>query len=441
MTQDRENLDRRVLTQLQYDRLRALLEEILPANVFYARKFAVADISLSSLASRPSPLAPLPFTTKAELIADQEAHPPYGQILTYPLARYSRLCQTSGTAGRPLRWLDTTESWQGLLDCWEMIFRIIGVRAGDRLFFAFSFGPFLGFWTAFDAASRLGYLCLPAGGMSSGARLRFLLDNTATVVLCTPTYALRLAEVAKGEGIDLARSGVRALLVAGEPGGSIPATRARIETAWGARVFDHSGMTEIGPLSVECPENPGGIHLLESEYIAEVLDLQTGQPTAPGRIGELVVTNLHRLGSPLIRYRTGDLVRVSTEPCPCGRALLRLEGGILGRSDDMIHLRGNNLYPSALEAIIRRFPEVAEYRVEVDHSSMLADLRIEVEPVTETGGPAVVEKVGRAIRDELLFRAEVRAVAPGTLPRFEMKSKRILRKGAKTPRDRKGDGP
>src|SRR5262249_44971190 len=152
-----------------------------------------------------------------------------------------------------------------------------GVRPGDRLFFPFSFGPFLGFWTAFDAASRLGYFCLPGGGMSSGARLRFLLDNQATVGLCTPTYALRLAGGAREPGLDLPGRPVRAVIVAGERGGSIPATRARIEEGWGARVFDHSGLTEVGPLSIECPENPAGLHLLETECYAEVIDPATGQ--------------------------------------------------------------------------------------------------------------------------------------------------------------------
>jgi phenylacetate-CoA ligase len=305
-----------------------------------------------------------------------------------------------------------------------MIFRIVGLTNADRLFFPFSFGPFLGFWTAFEAAARQGRLCLPGGGMSSVARLRFLLDHEVTVVLCTPTYALHLAETAATEGIDLAASAVRAVIVAGEPGGGIPATRSRIETAWGARLFDHCGMTEIGPAGIECPNNPAGVHLLESEYLAEVIDPPTGRAVPPGDLGELVLTNFGRSGSPLLRYRTGDLVRVDPRPCPCGRTFVRLEGGIRGRTDDMIHLRGNNLHPSALEAVIRRFPEVAEYRVEVDQSGPLANLRVEV----EAANAEVAERIGRAIRDEFLFRAEVVAVPPGSLPRFEMKARRVVRK-------------
>jgi phenylacetate-CoA ligase len=420
-------LERAVLTQRQVERLHLLLAEALPKNCFYARKFAEAAMSQAEVAT-PSDLPRLPFTTKAELLADQANYPPYGQILTYPTARYCRLHQTSGTHARPLYWLDTPESWSWILACWEKIFQIIGVDSGDRLFFPFSFGPFLGFWAAFDAAVRLGFFCLPGGGMSSVARLHFLLEHQVTVLFCTPTYALRLAEMARQEGIDLAHSAVRTLIVAGEPGGSIPATRQQIERAWAARVIDHSGMTEVGSLGIECPQNPAGLHLLETECLVEVIDPATGAPMPPGQTGELVLTNLGRWGSPLLRYRTGDLVRVDPRPCPCGRTWIRLEGGILGRTDDMIHLRGNNLYPSALEAVIRRFPDVAEYRVEVEQGESLPVLRIEVEPLASASTNGLAERIGRAIRDEMLFRAEVTTVPAGTLPRFEMKARRIVQK-------------
>ena len=163
---------------------------------------------------------------------------------------------------------------------------------------------------------------------------------------------------------------------------------------------------------------------MEDDYIVEVIDPKTGVPAVGNEVGELVVTNLHRLGSPLIRYRTGDLVRIDPNPCPCGRALVRLQGGILGRTDDMIVLRGNNFYPSALEGVIRRFAEVVEYRVQVDASSPLAELRVEVETVADAAG-SLPQRLAQAIRDELLFRAEVAMVPPGSLPRFEMKAQRV----------------
>ena len=296
----------------------------------------------------------LPFTTKAELVADQAAHPPYGTNLTRPLADYTRLHQSSGTtSGRPLCWLDTPESWNWIVSRWDIIYRHVGIQTDDRFYFAFSFGPFLGFWSAFESASR-SHFCLPAGGLSSSARLRQIIDHRITVVLCTPTYALHLAEIALKDQIDLAASSVRAIIVAGEPGGLIPATRQRIESAWGARVFDHYGLTEIGPVAVETANEPGSLLIVDG-YDAEVIDPQTLQLTGAGQVGELVLTNHGRMDSPLIRYRTGDLVRGVVTPRG-----LRLEGGILGRADDMIHIRGNNVYPTALEGIVRRFPEVAE---------------------------------------------------------------------------------
>ena len=421
-----EKLPRAELERLQCERLVALLRNILPANRFYALKFAAAGLQADDIRS-PADLKRLPFTTKTELVADQAEHPPYGSNLTYPLERYCRLHQTSGTSGRPLRWLDTPESWAWALDCWAAKYRFVRLRPGDRLFFPFSFGPFLGFWTAFESAAKVGYLCLPGGAMSSTARLRFMLANDTTVVLCTPTYALHLAEVARAKGIDLVNSSVRALIVAGEPGGSIPATRQRIESSWGARVFDHHGMTETGPVTAECVENPGGIHVLEHHYLAEVIDPATGDDVPPGTVGELVLTNLGRWGSPLLRYRSGDLVRVDPRPCPCGCVFLRLDGGIRGRADDMIVLRGNNVHPGALQAILHRFTEIVEYRLEVDRAGTLPKLRVEIE-AREGSSQDVAARVDRMIRDELLFRAEVRQVQPGTLPRFEMKAQRLVKK-------------
>jgi phenylacetate-CoA ligase len=245
------------------------------------------------------------------------------------------------------------------------------------------------------------------------------MEHRATVVCCTPTYALHLAELAATEGIDLANSPVRIVLVAGEPGGSIPATRARIETVWGARVIDHYGMTEIGPVAIEPANNPQRLLVLESQYIAEVLEPNGAAPCAPGQPGELVLTNLGRLGSPILRYRTGDIVHAERT-----EAGLMLHGGVQGRTDDMIHVRGNNLYPSAIEAVVRRFPEVAEFRIVVDRRGPLTDLRIEVEPTQPH--ERIAEAVARAIRDDLLFRVEVVSVAPGTLPRHEMKARRVV---------------
>jgi phenylacetate-CoA ligase len=422
-----EHLARNELERLQRQRLRALLDAALPGNCFYAKKIKECGLPLDRLHEREV-FCRLPFSTKSELIADQKANPPYGSNLSLPLSQYTRMHQTSGTSGQPLRWLDTPKSWEWMLGCWHQVYRAADIEPTDRFFFPFSFGPFLGFWTAFEAATRYGCLALAGGGMTSLARLRFLLDNQVNVLVCTPTYALRLAEVARENGIVLERRtagyAVRAIVVGGEPGGSIPATRRRIEDAWQARLFDQSGMTEIGPVTCECTH--GGIHVLEGDFLAEVIEPNTGHPVTPGMVGELVLTNLGRWGSPLLRYQTGDLVRVAQGHCDCGRTFLRLAGGILGRTDDMIHVRGNNLYPSSLESVIRRFPEVAEYRVAVNHAGALAEVNIALEPVTHAAGTGLAERVAQAIRQELLFRVDVEIVLPGSLPRFEMKAKRVV---------------
>ena len=422
-TSDDERLDAGGLRALQRRKLAAMLAELSASNAFYRRKLEGIEFDPLN-----DPLDHLPFTTRGELEADQTANPPYGTNLTYPLARYTRYCQTSGTGGRAMRWLDTNESWNWIGRCWGKIFRAAGVGASDRLLFAFSFGPFLGFWGAFDSSVAHGFLSLPAGGMSTSARLKMIFENRVTVVLCTPTYALRIAEVARQEGLDLAGSSVRALFVAGEPGGSIPETKKAIETAWGARMFDHSGMTEIGPMSFECREAPGGIHVIESEYIVEVIDPASGRAVPDGQIGEMVVTNLGRWGSPLIRYRTNDQVRLTRGTCACGRTFARLEGGILGRVDEMLIVRGNNVFPTAVEAVLRRFPEVVEFRVNILECGTLTRVMLEIEPAPEFSDPAsLCQRVGRTLAETLSFKADVQAVPPGTLPRFEMKAKRFVR--------------
>ena len=337
--------------------LNALIAGIAATNQFYRRKLTDAD-GLGGFATLADYCARMPFTTKDELARDQVANPPYGSTLTFPPTAYTRFHQTSGTSGKPLIWLDTPESWQWVLDNWKVVWQKAGAGRGDAAFFAFSFGPFLGFWAAFDSAVQLGIRAIPAGGLSSAERLRFLLTQRPRLLCCTPTYALRLAEVAKAESFDLRHSGVERIMVAGEPGGSVPEIRARIEQSWpGARVVDHHGMTEIGPVSYGVPEEPAVLRLMHQSYHCEVLQPGSGERVHTGGRGELVLTTLGRSACPLLRYRTGDLVRPIALPGE-DPAEFALEGGILGRVDDMVIVRGVNVYPSAIDVIIRRFGDV-----------------------------------------------------------------------------------
>ena len=412
----------------QLEQLRSLIAELFPGNAFYSQKLNAAGVTFD-VASLADFSRRFPLTAKSELVQNQLAHPPFGTNLTYPLDRYTRFHQTSGTTGTPLRWLDTPESWDWMLDSWTEIYRAAGVTSADRVYFAFSFGPFIGFWMAFEAAARMGALCLPGGGMSSAARLRGILDNGATVLCCTPTYALRLAEVAAAEKIDLRRSRVKTIIVAGESGGSIPSMRARLEQHWpGARVFDHHGMTETGPVTYECPAHPGVLHVIESAYLAEIIDPATANPVAPGQPGELVLTTLGRTGSPLLRYRTGDVVKMASQPCGCGRHEMALAGGILGRTDDMIVVRGVNIYPSAVEEIINAAEGVAEYQVRVSTSQAMAELSVQIEPAPDCADVAgLIAKLEKQFQTQFALRVPVTKVPPGALPRFEMKAKRWTR--------------
>jgi len=418
--------DRRQIEQLQLEKARALLRALVPANPFYARKLAGIDFE-SALASLDAFCSTVPCTTRHELVRDRLEHPPYGSDLTFPLESYVRCHQTSGTTTVPIRWLDTAESWGHIVENWTQIFAAAGVDRQDRFFFAFSFGPFLGFWSALDAVLRLGCFCFAGGSMTSLARLQAILDNGITVLCCTPTYAQHLSEVARDKAIDLGRSRLRLIIVAGEGGGSIPATRARIESAWpGAVVFDHHGMTEVGPVSYQCPVKPGILHIIESAYLAEVLDPGSGLPIAAGEAGELALTTLDRIGSPLLRYRTGDLVKaLPVGQCSCGRHALALEGGILGRADDMVVVRGVNVYPSLIEEIVRGCPEVAEYRVELDCRQALMELSVEIEPDAKTTETSSLQnQLERSLQTALNLRIPVRLLSPGSLPRFEMKAQR-----------------
>lgn len=408
-----------ISTQLQ--RFRQMLASVLETNAFYRRKLTDAGITQPNDVQTLNDYRQLPFTTKAELSADQVSHPPYGTNLTFPLEKYTCLHRTSGTTGSPLRWLDTAESWDWWGKCWREIYEAAGVTSADRLMPAFSFGPFIGFWSAYHGAQQLGALIIANGGFTSEQRIRAILSNEVTVLISTPTYALRLAEVAAQEGINLSEeSSVRVTIHAGEPGASLPATKQRIENAWGAKAYDHAGATEVGAWGVMC-EPQAGVHLNENEFICEVLDPETD---SPADAGELVITNLGRIGMPVIRYRTGDYVKLKPGPCECGRESRVLDGGVTGRLDDALIIRGLNVYPATIENIILKLPEVQEFTVRAYSTKTFDELEIQVES-TNPDPTNTVTAVTTAIRDILGLRAVVKSVPLGTLPRYELKSKRF----------------
>jgi phenylacetate-CoA ligase len=415
-----ETLEPERLLGHQWRRFRSMAEELLASNQFVGRKWRAAGVRSVQDLRGWDDFRRLPLTEKEELVDDQTSNPPFGTNLTYALERYVRVHQTSGTSGSPLRWLDTQESWEWWARCWGFVLRGAGVGPADRVFFPFSFGLFIGFWAGFEGARALGALAIPGGGQDSPTRLAWMEALGATVLVCTPSYALHLAEVARERGIDLSKLPVRITVHAGEPGAGIPAVRARIEDGWGAHAFDHGGMTEMGAYGYECTQQ-AGLHVNESEFIVEVIDPTTA---APARDGELVLTNLGRMGSPVVRYRTGDHVRLAEAPCPCGRTFSRLEGGILGRLDDMLIVRGVNVFPAAIEGVVRRFPAIDEFQIEVFRAGELDEVRV----LVEVGDAVGASRLQEALRASLGIRLEVAPVPLRSLPRYELKARRVVRR-------------
>ncbi|NOY43470.1 MAG: phenylacetate--CoA ligase [Planctomycetes bacterium] len=414
-----ESLDRQALADHQLVKLNELLATIVPANQFYTDKLANCPTQLDSLEQ----LAELPYTTKNELLPDGAGHMMPAN-LTWSLDRYVRYHQTSGTHGRPLPVFDTADDWTWWVDCWQYVLDAADFTPADRAMLAFSFGPFIGFWSARDAIAERGGLSIPGGGMNSLARLDLLQRTGTTSMFCTPTYALHLVEVAEEHNINLAHCEVNKIVVAGEPGGSIPAVRERIETAWNARITDHSGASEVGPWGYG-DRNQRGLHVLESEFIAEFISLESGKPASEGELSLLILTSLGRAGMPILRYHTGDLVRPIWQDDGANRFVL-LEGGVLGRADDMLVIRGMNIYPSSIEQILRSFPEVVEYRLTARKRGEMDELVIEVEDHLREP-----DRIAKELQLRLGLKVDVRLAPTMSLPRFEGKGKRFvdLRKG------------
>ena len=419
-----ETMPRKALEALQLTKLRSMLQQIYGPNRFYTEKLDAAGIHPESIKTLDD-LKRLPLTSKSELVQAQSDALPFGSNATFEESAYSRFHQTSGTTGTPLRVLDTPESWDWWGRCWGHVLAGAGLTENDRLFVPFSFGPFIGFWAAVEGARKINALMIPGGGRDSLQRLHLMKELGVTAMCCTPTYALRLAEVARESAFDLSDIPLRTLIHAGEPGANVPATKARIESVWNAKCFDHAGASEIGAHSFECEVQPNGTHVTESEFIVEVLNPETQEAVPEGEQGELIITNLGRIGYPVIRYRSGDLVVLNQQTCACGRSFGRFEGGVLGRADDMVVVRGINVFPSAVENLVRQCEAVEEFRITVSTNREMGNLAIELE-LSENANPENARNtVDQAIQNELSLRPEITLVPSGSLPRFEMKAKRF----------------
>jgi phenylacetate-CoA ligase len=423
-------MQRDQLDALQVTKLKGLIEWTDAQVPYHSKRLRDAGVTADGIDSLDD-LRRIPFMTREEWMQGQIDQPPYGPILAAPQEAAIRYHMTSGTTGRtPIRVLDGMKDWEWIAEMWCYGFWGFGVRPADTVFFAFSYGTFVGFWGAHYACEKIGCLVLPGGNMSTEARVKQIVDMNATVVCSTPTYALRMAQEARAMGIDLAGGPVKRVILSGEPAGSIPATKRLIEEQWGAMAGDTAGMTELGTIMIfECDHQPGGTHIIEPHYIEEVVDPESGEPLGYGERGERVVTSFGRGFIPVIRYRTRDLVvKVPADRCSCGRTLDIYEGGIVGRVDDMKLVRGTNVYPRAVEAIVREYKEVDEFQI---HLYTKEGIRDEIEVLVEIPDPnADAERITADMATALAeahegLRFGVRTVENGSLPRFELKAKRL----------------
>jgi phenylacetate-CoA ligase len=422
-----ERRSRALMTRWQSQRLREQVRHAAAHSPFYRRKLKAAGVK-PALIRTMADLERLPFTTKDELKENQAAKPPWGDVLAVPLAEVLRMHLTSATTGRPLAFLDTREDWYGFYHSYARSLYAYGVRKTDMVMAAFSYGPWIGYWSGFYAAQDLGCLVFPVGGLSTDQRMDALLNYPITVLGCTPSYALFLAEHAAKKGIDLAKdTKVRITWHTGEPGASIPATKARIEGAFGARAYDLPGLTEIAAWGFECDARAGLTHVHEDYCYPEVLDEQD-RPVGPGGRGELVFTSLYRKAMPLIRYRTRDIVEVADRRCPCGRTLIAFEGGVLGRLDDMKKVRGIIVYPRRIEELVRPHTAVDEFQIVFRRHAGLDEIVVRIDPspslslAERTGLRARLEE---SLRTGLGLRTTVEITEPGALPRWDHKAKRV----------------
>lgn len=426
-----ETLPREKLEEFQLSRFQKRLEYVYEGSPMYRRKLDQAGVRPSDIRSLGD-IRSLPFTVKEELRESQAEHPPWGDFLCIPPEQGVRVFQTTGTTGTPVRVLLSKRDWT--VHYYEQFMHFMhgyGITPADVLFVPFNYGLCIAWWGFQAALEQAGVTIVPGGGQSSKDRIRNIFDWEATVVCGTPTYLLYLGETAEEMGAPLSESSVHTVVVAGEPGAAVPSTKRAIEERWGAKCYDDIGSTEITNFGFECTAQQG-THLIESMFYAECLDPESLESVGPGEVGELVLTNLCTESMPLIRYRMRDLVRMNYDACACGRTFLRLDGGILGRSDDMFQFAGVNIFPSAVENLIRELPEFStEYQLVVPRIGSGRHLTIRLELARPGLSGEQIQEAVRKLIETVKYRITVtpavEVVEIGGLPRFELKAKRVIR--------------
>ena len=428
---DMETMPRDKLVEHQLHLFRKQMAYLYDRSPMYKRKFDEASVRPHDIRTLED-VRKVPFTTKDELRRSQEQYPPYGDFLCIPPEEGVRVFQTTGTTGIPVRSLLSKKDW--FVNYYEQFMYFMygyGITKADSMFLPFNYGLYLAWWGIQAAFEQAGVLIIPGGGQSSEVRIKNILEWKPTVVGGTPTYILFLGESAEKIGVDLSKTAVRIVITGGEPGAQVPSTKKQIETIWGAKNYDDVGSTEISNFGFECVAQQG-THVVESMFLAEVVDPETDEPVLPGETGELILTNLCCESMPLVRWRMGDVVKINDKKCDCGRTFIRLDGGIIGRADDMFQFGGVNIFPSAIENFVRETKAFSnEYQVIAPKMGSGRHLTVRVEPSSLGLSKEEMDRAVKAFKETFKFRIgvtpDVEIVRGGELPRFEGKAKRVFR--------------
>jgi phenylacetate-CoA ligase len=420
-----ETLPLEKLQQLQLKKFKEIVTWAYGHSKFYHKLYSDAGIE-------PGDIKKVPKIEKSMMRGIQGVGKepfPYGDILCVPIEEVTAYRQTSGTTGQPVYQADTWQDWEGSTEAYAYALWAQGYRATDRIFLPFGYNIFIAFWAYHYAGEKLGCEVIPGGVLNTEARILKMQELRATAMGATPTYVLGMAESARKMGInpptDLC---IRKITVAGEPGGSVPATRKRMEDAWGAKVYDQVGSTEIGHWGWEC-RHQSGLHVNEAFYLVEIEDVNTGEAiTGPGRTGKMVVTTLNRMAQPCIRFDVKDLIQWNTRSCDCGRSFRLLEGGIRGRADDITKVKGVLLSPLAIEEVVRDMPQLSqEYLVVVTKKGDIDDITLKVEVLNEYKDQtdAIKSRLTDQLRLKTNLGYNIEFHPYESLPRSQSKSRRF----------------
>ncbi len=426
-----ETLPQEKIQALQLRKLKRIVEWAYDNSPFYRRLYQDAGMEPGDISSFED-IQKVPKINKGMMREVQQHDPfPYGDMLSVPIERITTFRQTSGTTGTPVYQACTWQDWEWWAETWCYIFYAQGFRDTDRVFIPFGYNIFVAFWAGHYGAEKLGCEVVPGGVLGTQARILKMQELKCTAFLATPTYILGMANVARNKlGIDPAKDlCIQKIMGAGEPGASIPTTKKRMQDAWGAKVYDHIGITEVGSWSYECIEQPGGQHANEGFFLVEIEDLETGEIiTEPGKDGKMIITALDRVAKPAIRFDSKDVIRWADYGCPCGRTFRLIDGGVVGRADDITKVKGVLLAPTAIEEVVRSIPELGdEYEVVVskkgDIDAIL--LKVEILPGKEHDQEAILFRLKDQLRVKTNLGYQIEVHPHGSLPRYEVKAKRF----------------